>query len=80
MDGDKKESGGGGGGGAEKAKSMGDVKEPLEKCLAEHKGDTTKCKSIFEAFNNNNNYYSYSSSPNKPITPLMLRSGSLTDV
>lgn len=72
MDGEKRESDGGG---AEKAKIMGDVKEALEKCLKEHKGDATKCKSIFEAFNS-----SSSSSPNKPITPLMLRSGSLTDV
>lgn len=45
----------------------------LKKCLEENKGDSTNCKSKVEAFKS-------SSSPKKPITPLRLRSGSLTDV
>ena len=53
--------------------------EGLEKCLEENKGDNTKCKDKVEAFTS-----SSSSSPSffsrKPLTPIKLPSGSLSDV
>lgn len=51
--------------------------EALKKCLEEKKGEQethSKCKSKIEAFQ------SSSSHSKKPLGPLMLRSGSLTDV
>ncbi|GFZ21029.1 hypothetical protein Acr_29g0001910 [Actinidia rufa] len=51
-----------------------EIDEALKKCLEENKRDTNKCKSIVEAFK------SSSTSKKKPIAPLRLRSGSLTDV
>ncbi|KAL4310300.1 hypothetical protein GQ457_01G055420 [Hibiscus cannabinus] len=47
----------------------------LEKCLEENKGDKSKCKDKVEALRS-----SSSSSAAKPLRPLRLRSGSLTDV
>ncbi|CAK9134409.1 unnamed protein product [Ilex paraguariensis] len=73
MDGEKRERVGGAGGGTEKTKTVVDVDEALRKCLEENKGDTTKCRSVVEAFKS-------STPPRKPIRPLRLRSGSLTDV
>ncbi|CAL5340030.1 unnamed protein product [Camellia sinensis] len=78
MDEKKREIDGDTGGKTEKTKGVGeeDGDEAMKKCLEENKGDNAKCKSMVESFK--------SSSPppptNKPITPLRLRSGSLTDV
>ncbi|KAL7238899.1 hypothetical protein ACSBR2_004906 [Camellia fascicularis] len=78
MDEKKREIDGDNGGKTEKTKGVGeeDGDEAMKKCLEENKGDNKKCKSMVESFK--------SSSPppptNKPITPLRLRSGSLTDV
>lgn len=47
----------------------------LKKCLEENGGDYNKCRYHLEAYR----YYS-SSSPVKPLFPLRLRRGSLTDV
>lgn len=59
-------------------KAMSEVEaEALKKCLEEKKGDQethSKCKSKIEAFQ------SSSSHSKKPLGPLILRSGSLTDV
>lgn len=59
-------------------KAMSEVEaEALKKCLEEKKGEQethSKCKSKIEAFQ------SSSSHSKKPLGPLMLRSGSLTDV
>ncbi|WOG90481.1 hypothetical protein DCAR_0209725 [Daucus carota subsp. sativus] len=61
---------------AEKGKSTSNVKEQDEaafkKCMEENKGDSSKCRPKIEAFE--------SSLPFKPLFPLMLKSGSLTDV
>ncbi|KAA8516050.1 hypothetical protein F0562_019229 [Nyssa sinensis] len=81
MDDEKRKSGGGGagaggsGGNTEKIESVGTetVDEALKRCLELNKGDQTKCKSVVEAFKS-------PSSSKKPLTPLRLRSGSLTDV
>ncbi|KAI3493490.1 hypothetical protein L1887_41882 [Cichorium endivia] len=62
-------SGGGGDSGG------GDVNEALRKCLKENKGDYEKCKPKIEALKS-----FPTTSSKKPITPLRLRSGSLTDV
>lgn len=70
MEAEKKESCG-----TEKGKSASNVNEQDEafkKCVEENKGDSSKCKPKIEAFE--------SSLPYKPLFPLMLRSGSLTDV
>ncbi|KAF1001569.1 hypothetical protein AG4045_030742 [Apium graveolens] len=70
MEAEKKESGA-----AEKSKTTSDVNEQDEafkKCMQENKGDSSKCKPKIEAFE--------SSLPFKPLFPLMLKSGSLTDV
>lgn len=52
--------------------------DELVKCLEENKGDNTKCKDKVEAFRSSSS--SSSSSHRKPLTPIKLRSGSLTDV
>ena len=65
-------SGGGGGGGG-----GGDMSEALKKCLEENKGDHEKCKLKIEALKS---FPKPSSSRRKPLSPLRLRSGSLTDV
>ncbi|KAK9274041.1 hypothetical protein L1049_018855 [Liquidambar formosana] len=81
MDEEKVEpSGGGGGGGdgdAKKAMSPSH-EEALKKCLEENKGDRNKCESLVESFKSSSS--SSSSVPQKPLTPLRLKSGSLTDV
>lgn len=46
--------------------------EAFKKCMEVNKEDSSKCKPKIEAFE--------SSLPFKPLFPLMLRSGSLTDV
>ncbi|KAL8114174.1 hypothetical protein AgCh_021145 [Apium graveolens] len=46
--------------------------EAFKKCMEENKEDGSKCKPKIEAFK--------SSIPVKPLFPLMLRSGYLTDV
>ncbi|KAL0464804.1 UNVERIFIED_CONTAM: hypothetical protein Slati_0368000 [Sesamum latifolium] len=62
-----------------KKENVGFSDEALKKCLEEKKGEDSAmatCKSILEAFNKS----STSSSARKPLAPLRLRSGSLTDV
>ncbi|KAK8502950.1 hypothetical protein V6N13_100247 [Hibiscus sabdariffa] len=54
--------------------SRADSEALLEKCLEENKGDKSKCKDKVEALR------SSSSSAAKPLRPLRLRSGSLSDV
>lgn len=64
----------------EKQENVGFSDEALKKCLEERKGEKSAmvtCKSILEAFNKSS---SSSSSIKKPLAPLMLRSGRLTDV
>ncbi|XAR54057.1 hypothetical protein NMG60_11029048 [Bertholletia excelsa] len=63
---------------AERTKS--EVDGVLKKCLEENKGDSAKCKSVIEAFKSSSSSSSSAESTRKPITPLRLRSGSLTDV
>lgn len=61
-----------GGGGTKKTMSSSQD-EAMKKCLEENQDDHTKCKSKIDA-------YKSSSRIKKPLTPLKLRSGSLTDV
>ncbi|KAL0379519.1 UNVERIFIED_CONTAM: Tubulin-folding cofactor A [Sesamum angustifolium] len=64
-----------------KKENVGFSDEALKKCLEEKKGENSAmatCKSILEAFNKSST--SSSSSTKKPLVPLRLRSGSLTDV
>ncbi|KAI3701209.1 hypothetical protein L2E82_45858 [Cichorium intybus] len=75
---EKVKNGGGGGrhpngGGGDSG--GGGVNEALRKCLKENKGDYEKCKPKIEALKS-----FPTTSSKKPITPLRLRSGSLTDV
>ncbi|KAG6786775.1 hypothetical protein POTOM_008391 [Populus tomentosa] len=57
-----------------KKKLSNDGAEALKKCLEENKGDRNKCKSKIDALRS-------SSAPRKrPLLPLRLKSGSLTDV
>lgn len=66
--------------GGKTEKTMSEVEaEALKKCLEEKKGEQeihSKCKSKIEAFQSS----SSSSHSKKPLGPLKLRSGSLTDV
>ncbi|KAA8520635.1 hypothetical protein F0562_014890 [Nyssa sinensis] len=85
MDDDKKLSDGGHGGKPDNTQqSLGteDVDEALKRCLEQNKGDNTKCKSLVEAFKSPSSPPPPPppSSSKKPVTPLRLRSGSLTDV
>ncbi|CAK7348885.1 unnamed protein product [Dovyalis caffra] len=57
-----------------KKKMSQDRAEALKKCLEESKGDHNKCKSKIDAFQ------SSSASRKRPLLPLKLKSGSLTDV
>ncbi|XVE73863.1 hypothetical protein DITRI_Ditri11bG0152400 [Diplodiscus trichospermus] len=58
----------------------------LEKCLEENKGDNKKCKDKVEAFRSSSSSSPSSSPPRnsrrsrKPLMPIKLRRGSLTDV
>ena len=70
---EKVKNGGGGGNGGSGGSYVNEV---LRKCLEENKGDYDKCKPKVEAFKSSPT----TSSSKKPITPLRLRSGSLTDV
>ncbi|KAJ4728280.1 Ribosomal RNA small subunit methyltransferase E [Melia azedarach] len=67
------------GGSGKTEKTMSQVEaDALKKCLEENKGEQkthSRCKSKIEAFES-----SSSSSLKKPLRPLRLRSGSLTDV
>ncbi|VFQ75667.1 unnamed protein product [Cuscuta campestris] len=50
----------------------------LKKCLEGNKGDIDKCKSLLEAFKSSSS--AAAAQKQKALAPLMLRSGSLTDV
>ncbi|RAL54152.1 unnamed protein product [Cuscuta campestris] len=52
----------------------------LKKCLEGNKGDIDKCKSLLEAFKNSSSSSAAAAQKQKALAPLMLRSGSLTDV
>jgi hypothetical protein len=76
MDDEKGESGGDSPGANDgtKKKLSKDGADALKKCLEENKGDRNKCKSKIDALRS-------SSAPRKrPLLPLRLKSGSLTDV
>ncbi|KAL6981965.1 hypothetical protein U1Q18_023587 [Sarracenia purpurea var. burkii] len=86
MDGGREEGGGGSGGGerrrgggTEKTKPVEEegIDEALKKCLEGNEGESTKCKTVVEAFKSS----SPPSNPtNRRTAPLRLMSGSLTDV
>ncbi|PWA65379.1 hypothetical protein CTI12_AA310950 [Artemisia annua] len=69
-------------GGSDEVKNRGDggvnssdMDEAIKKCLEKKQGDYSKCKQRFQALNT-----SPKKSSNKPLFPLRLRAGSLTDV
>lgn len=73
---EKVKNGGGSTGGNGGGVRGGDVSEALKKCLKENKGDNDNCKQKIEALRS----FPTTSSSKKPLFPLRLRSGSLTDV